>query len=262
MMSLAECRAAVIAAKEVCQLPIMVTLTFEKSGRTLFGTDAKTAAIVLQSLGVDAIGVNCSAGPADMVEIIKEMHQVLSIPIIAKPNAGLPQIDGKGHTVYDMDAATFCKEMELLINAGATFLGGCCGTDENYISLLKEVTQKSEIHHKNKQERKIRYVTSETKTLSFELEDNFIVVGERINPTGKKKLQQELRENKLDMVLQFATEQEECGASILDINMGMSGIDEKEKMLEVLMELSGVTDLPLAIDSSHHSSFHLWSSAF
>ena len=251
MMSLAECRAAVIAAKEVSQLPIMVTLTFEKSGRTLFGTDAKTAAIVLQSLGVDAIGVNCSAGPADMVEIIKEMNQVLSIPIIAKPNAGLPQIDENGHTVYDMDAVTFCEEMQLLINAGATFLGGCCGTDENYISLLKEVTQKSKIPHKSLQERKIRYVTSETRTVSFALEDNFIIVGERINPTGKKKLQQELREHKLDMVLQFATEQEEGGASILDVNMGMSGIDEKEMMLEVLMELSGVTDLPLSIDSSH-----------
>ena len=221
MMSLAETRAALIAAKEVCDLPVIATLTFEADGRTLFGTDAKTAAIVLESLGASAIGANCSTGPAQMESIISEMVSHTRIPVIAKPNAGLPFLDENGTTCYNMEAEEFAEEMEVLVNAGATILGGCCGT------------------------------TPECITHSFGLDDGFFVVGERINPTGKKALQAQLREGSFEKVIQFAEEQDACGAKVLDINMGMSGIDEKASMLRALEEVSGVTNLPLSLDSSY-----------
>ncbi len=249
MMSLQESRAALIAAKECCDLPVMVTMTFESDGRTLYGTDAKTAAVVLESLGASAIGANCSTGPDKMAEIITAMAEVSSVPIIAKPNAGLPFLDKNGNTSYDMDSDTFADGMVKLVEAGASILGGCCGTSPEYIGKLKERTHRMKTVRRKKPDK--RYLTSERKTVEFGLEDNFIIVGERINPTGKKKLQEQLRTGSLDMVLQFAEEQEACGAGILDVNMGMSGIDEKAMMLNVLEEVAGVTSLPLAIDSSH-----------
>lgn len=249
MMSLQESRAALIAAKECCDLPVMVTMTFESDGRTLYGTDAKTAAVVLESLGACAIGANCSTGPDRMADIIRTMAEVTSVPIIAKPNAGLPSLDGEGNTVYDMDCETFAGGMVELIEAGASVLGGCCGTTPEYIAKLYERTKGMHIAGRKKPEK--RYLTSERKTVEFGLKDCFMLIGERINPTGKKKLQEQLREGSLDMVLQFAEEQEADGAEILDINMGMSGIDEKQMMLRVLEEVSGVTSLPLAVDSSH-----------
>lgn len=250
MMSLAECRAAVIAAKEICELPVMVTLTFETNGRTLFGTDAKTAAIVLENLGVDAIGVNCSTGPAKMVDIVKDMAGVCSIPIIAKPNAGLPETDKEGNTIYPMEAEEFAGEMKLLVEAGATVLGGCCGTTPKHIAALKQLITGREPAVRTVTTG-IRYLTSERQTLAFGLEGNFLIVGERINPTGKKALQAELRDGKTDRVLTFAEEQEAGGASVLDVNMGMSGIDEKAMMLRCIEELQTVTNLPLSLDSSH-----------
>lgn len=251
MMSLGEARAALIAAREVTELPVMVTMTFEADGRTLFGTDAETAAIVLESLGADAIGVNCSTGPAGMRGIVEAMARVSSLPLIAKPNAGLPGVDGQGHMVYDMDCDAFVKEMEELVAAGATVLGGCCGTDPSYIAGLKRLVQGRKPGARAGRPDGVRYLTSERQTLAFGLKDPFMVVGERINPTGKKKLQEQLREGCMDMVLQFAQEQEACGASVLDVNMGMSGIDEKAMMLRVLEEVQAVTSLPLSLDSSH-----------
>ncbi len=249
MMSLQEARAALIAAKEVTDLAVMVTMTFEKDGRTLFGTDAKTAAIVLEKLGASAVGANCSTGPAHMQEMIREMAEAVSIPVVAKPNAGLPVTDAQGNTGYDMDAEQFSEEMKLLVEAGATILGGCCGTTPEYIRLLKEKTSSMEPVKAEKKD--LRYLTSERMTVSFGLNQNFIIVGERINPTGKKALQAQLREGSMEMVTRFAEEQEACGAQILDINMGMSGIDEKTMMLSAITEVSGVTNLPLSLDSSH-----------
>lgn len=251
MMSLQETRAALIAAKEVCDLPVMVSVTFEKDGRTLFGTDAVTAAVVLEALGASAVGVNCSTGPAHMEGIIRAMAQATMIPIMAKPNAGLPAADKEGHTYYDMDAETFAKQMQLLAASGATILGGCCGTTPEYIQLLKEKTENLPFPDISRRQEGIRYLCSERMTVSFSLDQNFMIVGERINPTGKKKLQAQLREGNMDTVIRFAEEQEACGARILDINMGMSGIDEKEMMLKAVMEVTEVTSLPLSLDSSH-----------
>ena len=251
MMSLAETRAALIAAKEVCDLPVIATLTFEADGRTLFGTDAKTAAVVLESLGASAIGANCSTGPAQMEGIISDMVSVTMISIIAKPNAGLPFLDENGTTCYNMEAEEFTEEMQVLVNAGATILGGCCGTTPEFIRQLHDRFGTVAQATATRRPEGIRYLTSERITHSFGLEDGFFVVGERINPTGKKALQAQLREGNFEKVIQFAEEQETCGAKVLDINMGMSGIDEKLCMLRALEEVSGVTNLPLSLDSSY-----------
>lgn len=251
MMSLAETRAALIAAKEVCDLPVIATLTFEADGRTLFGTDAKTAAIVLESLGASAIGANCSTGPAQMESIISEMVSHTRIPVIAKPNAGLPFLDENGTTCYNMEAEEFAEEMEVLVNVGATILGGCCGTTPEFIRQIHERFGTDAKVAASRRPDGIRYLTSERITHSFGLDDGFFVVGERINPTGKKALQAQLREGSFEKVIQFAEEQEACGAKVLDINMGMSGIDEKASMLRALEEVSGVTNLPLSLDSSY-----------
>lgn len=248
MMSLQECRAAVIAIKEVSDLPIMVTLSYNEDGRTLFGTPPETAVVVLQSLGVDAIGINCSIGPMEMVELVEKMAQYSTVPILAKPNAGLPELEGD-KTVYKMTPQEFADAAVALVNAGASIVGGCCGTTPEHIKALSDAVR--ELPIRKPLERHRRILASERKNVEIDLDGGFIVVGERINPTGKKKLQAELKEGKLDLVRQMAMEQEENGAKILDINMGMNGIDEKEMMKSVIYEVSSTVDCPLCIDSSH-----------
>lgn len=248
MMSLQECRAAVLAIREVSDLPIMVSLTYNEDGRTLYGTPPETAVVVLQSLGVDVIGINCSTGPMEMVEPVKKMAQYATIPILAKPNAGLPElVDGK--TVYRMTPEEFAEAGIALVQAGAAIVGGCCGTEPAHIKALSDAVHGMEIITPLEKHRRI--LASERQNVEIDLEGNFIVVGERINPTGKKKLQAELKEGNLDLVRQMAMEQEENGARILDINMGMNGIDEKEMMKQVIYEVSSTVDCPLCIDSSH-----------
>ena len=248
MMSLQECRAAVIAIKEVSDLPIMVTLSYNEDGRTFFGTPPETAVVVLQSLGVDAIGINCSTGPMEMVELVEKMAQYSTVPILAKPNAGLPELEDD-KTVYKMTPQEFADAAVALVNAGASIVGGCCGTTPEHIKALSDAVR--ELPIRKPLERHRRILASERKNVEIDLDGGFIVVGERINPTGKKKLQAELKEGKLDLVRQMAMEQEENGAKILDINMGMNGIDEKEMMKSVIYEVSSTVDCPLCIDSSH-----------
>lgn len=248
MMSLQECRAAVIAIKEVSDLPIMVTLSYNEDGRTLFGTPPETAVVVLQSLGVDAIGINCSTGPMEMVELVEKMAQYSTVPILAKPNAGLPELEDD-KTVYKMTPQEFADAAVALVNAGASIVGGCCGTTPEHIKALSDAVRDLPI--RKPLERHRRILASERKNVEIDLDGGFIVVGERINPTGKKKLQAELKEGKLDLVRQMAMEQEENGAKILDINMGMNGIDEKKMMKSVIYEVSSTVDCPLCIDSSH-----------
>lgn len=248
MMSLQECRAAMIAAKETTDLPVFVTLTFGEDNRTLYGTNPETAVIVLQSLGADAIGVNCSTGPEKMSEILREMKEYAQVPLIGKPNAGLPKLVD-GNTVFDMGAEEFAEKTKELVFAGAGAVGGCCGTTPEHIRQLSLSVK--EIKPEKVEVKSIRALTTERKTLHLNLDGRFIVVGERINPTGKKALQAELKEGKLDLVSTFASDQVELGADILDVNMGMNGIDEKQMMLNVMEEVLGITDVPLSIDSSH-----------
>ncbi len=248
MMSLQECRAAVIAIKEVCDLPIMVSLTYNPDGRTLYGTDPATATVVLQSLGADVIGINCSTGPEDMIEPVKEMAEYAVIPILAKPNAGLPELED-GVTVYKTGPEEFAACGKKLVEAGASIIGGCCGTTPEHIQALKNAVKDMPVHRPLAAKRRV--LTSERKLVEITLDGNFMVIGERINPTGKKKLQAELREGSLNMVRQMALDQEENGAKILDINMGMNGINEKEMMLQTIYEVTSTVDCPLCIDSSH-----------
>lgn len=248
MMSLQECRAAVLAVKETCDLPVMVTLTFNDNNRTLYGTDPVTAVTVLQNMGVDAVGVNCSTGPEKMCEVVAAMKEYATVPIIAKPNAGLPVLRDN-ETVFSMGPEEFAEKAVKLVEAGASIVGGCCGTTISHIKLLQEAVKAFKPHPIAP--RKKRILTTERQSLKLDINGRFLVIGERINPTGKKALQEELREGCLDLVADMAKEQEENGADILDVNMGMNGIDEKEMMVQVVNELTTVSELPLSIDSSH-----------
>ncbi len=251
MMSLQETRAALIAAKETCDLPIMATISIENDGRTLYGTDAVSAAVCLESLGACAVGLNCSTGPDKMVEYIKDIASNVNIPVIAKPNAGLPSVDKDGNTYYDMGVEEFVEGIGQLLEAGASIIGGCCGTSPEYIKAIHDAYKDFDITKvKRGKEEGMRYLTSERRTLSFKQGDPFIVVGERINPTGKKKLQEQLRNHDLSGVVTYAEEQEACNAKVLDINVGMGGVDELSLMSDVLDEVLMTTQLPLSLDSS------------
>lgn len=248
MMSLQECRAAVLAIREVCDLPVMVSLTYNEDRRTLYGTDPVTAVVVMQSLGADAVGMNCSTGPEAMLEPIAKMAEYATIPLLAKPNAGMPElIDGQ--TVFNVEPEEFAEVGKKLVEEGAAIIGGCCGTTPEHIRALKEAVKGIPV--KAPLQTKRRMLTSERKSVEITLDGRFMVIGERINPTGKKKLQAELKEGSLNLVRTMALEQEENGASILDINMGMNGIDEKEMMLRTIYEVTSTVDCPLCIDSSH-----------
>lgn len=250
MMSLQECRGAVLAIKETCggEFPILVTLTFQEDERTLYGTAPETAVLVLEAMGVDAVGLNCSTGPDKMISVVERMSRVSGIPLVVKPNAGLPElVDGK--TVYNMQPEEFAEAMVPILERGATIVGGCCGTTPEHIRQLRgKLDEKKPVMPEKK---KIRALTNERNFVPIELDGTFSIVGERINPTGKKELQAQLREGRLELVLSMAEEQVERGAKVLDVNMGTSGIDEKEMMLKAIKELTLAVDVPLCIDSSY-----------
>ena len=248
MISLQECRAALLAVKETCELPVMVTLTFQEDGRTFYGNTPETAAIVLGGMGADAVGINCSAGPDRLLPLVARMVAAAEIPVAVKPNAGMPVLKD-GETVYDMDADYFAECMDKALFAGAAIVGGCCGTTPEYIDKLAKVAAKYNPVKLSK--RSLGVLATERSVLSIEPGSRFLVIGERINPTGKKELQKQLREGLMDMVADMAQEQVAHGADILDINMGMNGIDEKKMMLEAMETVSGFVDVPLCIDSSH-----------
>ncbi len=249
MMSLQETRAALIAVKEIAaEIPAITSLTFNEDGKTLFGSSPSNAIVVLQSLGADAVGLNCSTGPDKMVPLIEEMRRYATVPIIAKPNAGLPELIDQ-NTVYRMTPDEFAADMEKLVEAGAAVIGGCCGTTPEHIRAMVDKTRQMRILPSDPVCRRV--ISSERKVQEIDPDGNFLVIGERINPTGKKKLQEELRAGSLDMVNDFARSQEENGADILDVNMGTNGIDEKEMMLRAIDEVTFASDLPLCIDTSY-----------
>lgn len=248
MMSLQECRAAVLAVKECCDLPVMVSLTFNEDMRTLYGTDPQTAAVVMEAMGADAVGVNCSNGPEKLCEVVKRMADYAGIPLLGKSNAGLPRLVD-GMTQYDMGAEAFGVAAAELVEAGASIVGGCCGTTPEHIACLAtQVKTKKPVLPRKKNK---RVLTNESSVLDIDIDGSFLVIGERINPTGKKALQEELRQGKLDMVLSMAEEQMAAGAAILDVNMGMNGIDEKEMMEKCIYALTSHGSVPLSIDSSY-----------
>lgn len=248
MMSLQECRAAVLAIREISTLPIMVSLTYQTDGRTLYGTTPEIAAAVLQELGADAIGMNCSAGPEAMIEPVKAMAEYAVIPIFVKPNAGLPRLEN-GKTVFDTTPETFADWGKQLVEAGATLIGGCCGTTPEHMKALSKAVFGMRVRTPLAVKRRV--LTSERAMTEIVPGGKFMVIGERINPTGKKKLQAALREGNFETVREMAAAQAADGAGILDINMGMNGIDEKQMMQQAVFEVTAAVDTPLCIDSSY-----------
>ncbi len=246
MIDIQEARAALLACKELSNKPVIVSMTFDKDMRTLTGTDPVTALITLQSLGADIVGVNCSTGPAEMVKVIELMKPYAKVPLMAKPNAGLPRlIDGK--TVFDMDAKAFSAYTKPFVKAGVSFIGGCCGTSPECISGISK--QLKNVKVLKRQAASYSAITSARKTVFISCDIPVVVVGERINPTGKKQLQEELKTGKTEEVRKFASEQAHRGALVLDVNVGMPGINEKEVMVKTIELLSSFSELPLCIDS-------------
>jgi len=247
MMDIQEARAALIAVRETCDLFTMVTMTFERDGRTLNGTDPLTALVTLQALGAGAVGCNCSTGPDDMARFVGAMRPFATVPLVAKPNAGMPRSSG-GATVYDMDAAEFARRAGALVGAGAAILGGCCGTTPEHLAALRKAVSRKKAPAPLR--RSLAALSSARRSLVFEPGRPLVVIGEGINPTGKKDLQEELREGKTALVRRMARDQEAAGADLLDVNVGVPGIDQEKAMQEVVLTLAAATELPLVIDSA------------
>lgn len=240
-----EAKAAVLAAKENSFLPVFCTLSFQEDGRTFVGTDPLTATVVLQSLGVDALGVNCSLGPKELMPVVYEILKYAKVPVIVQPNAGLPRIEGD-KTVYDITPEEFAGYIKQMADKGVAVFGGCCGTNPDYIREVKRVLQDS--FPVRTTPKKITCVCSGTK--SIVLDGQTTVIGERINPTGKKKLKEALKSGDMAYILSEAINQQEAGAQILDVNVGLPEIDEAEVMKKIVKEVQGIVNLPLQVDSS------------
>ncbi len=245
LTDLYEAKAALLAVRENADLPAWVTLTFEANGRTFLGTRVDAMAQTLEGLGASAIGVNCSLGPAELLPIVREMAQWTSLPLIVKPNAGLPD-PRTGE--YAMDSGEFAREMAAYKEVGIAAAGGCCGSDPSFIEALAGVMRDvPDWTPADRTEEKRRGICSASSMAEF---GKVNVIGERINPTGKKRLQQALQDQDMDYVKQLAIEQEEAGADILDINVGTNGVDEKTLIVKVVKAVQSVTTLPLQIDSA------------
>ena len=240
-----ETKAAVLAAKENSDLPIIVTNAYGENGRLMTGANPAVMAAMLEGMGVDAIGANCSLGPKQLMHVMDELLKYCSVPVAFKPNAGLPKSDGKV-TYYDVDADEFAQDIKLSVENGVRIVGGCCGTTPEYIKKVCELTRGM----KPKEiEKKIYSVcTSYNKAVFFG--EKPILIGERINPTGKKRFKQALLENDIGYILQEAVNQQTKGVHVLDVNVGLPGIDEAQMLTTSVCELQCVTDLPLQIDSS------------
>jgi 5-methyltetrahydrofolate--homocysteine methyltransferase len=251
MIDIQEARAALLAVRELCDNFTIVTMTYDKSGVTLNGTDPLAALITLQSLGAHAVGCNCSTGPAEMIPLIKKMKPYAHVPLAAKPNAGMPVLEN-GKTVFRMGPKEFASYTKELVLAGANFVGGCCGTTPQHIKQLKQSIKNSFGGGPRKQS--LSALSSSRGALVIEADAPLYIIGERINPTGKKKLQQELSEGLFKLVQKMAREQAQGGAALLDVNAGMPGIDERSLLLQLVKLLSVQTDLPLVIDSSSSQS--------
>ena len=240
-----EMKAAIFAARENSSLPIFATMTFQNDGRTLTGTDPETMAHVIGRLGVAALGVNCSLGPSELLPIVASMSRATDVPIMVQPNAGLPKITG-GITSYDISADDFAKKTADLVNAGATVLGGCCGSTPEFIIKMRKMI--SNMHPVSVETMKSTVVCSSTKTVH--IGGDPVLIGERINPTGKKFFKEELKRGSFDHIVTEAILQKEAGASILDVNVGIREIDEKLAMVKAIKEIQDIMDTPIQIDST------------
>ncbi len=252
MIDIQEARAALIAVKEACSLPVMVTMAFEKNNRTISGTSPAAAIITLQSLGADAVGANCGYGPDTVEAIINEMIGVARVPVIVKPNAGIPKLIN-GKTVFEMKADEFSTHCNKLINSGVSIIGGCCGTDFSHIQKLGTILPHKKPKFSN--DSRVCLLSSATDAFIYGFNDTVNIIGERINPTGKKQLQQELTNGIYDNLLKSAYDQQKAGAAILDVNVAVPGTDEKKIMCDIVERLSGTVNIPLCLDSADAEVF-------
>ena len=240
-----ETKAALLAAKENSSLPVFVTNAYGEDGKLITGATPEAMVAMLEGMGADAIGANCSLGPRQLQSVAKRILSCASVPVIMKPNAGMPKsVDGK--TVFDVDAEEFCLEMKKMAESGVTVLGGCCGTNDSYIRRLTETL--GDVKFKKPEEKNLTVVSSYTHAVYFDKKP--VIIGERINPTGKKRFKQALLENDIGYILSEGLSEQENGAHILDVNVGMPGIDESAMLEKAVFELQSVLDLPLQIDTS------------
>ncbi|MFR5727253.1 MAG: homocysteine S-methyltransferase family protein [Clostridium sp.] len=248
-----ELKAAVLAAKEAGfspetgeRLPIFATVIFDEKGKLLTGGDVSSTVALLEGLGVDVLGINCGLGPVQMKGIVEELLSVSSTPVLVNPNAGLPRSEN-GETVYDIDAVRFGEVMEEIVKMGAVIVGGCCGTGPEHIRETVKRCKDLPVMWPEKKNRTV--VSSYSQAVVFDKKT--VIIGERINPTGKSKFKQALRDHNLEYILREGVTQQDNGADILDVNVGLPEIDEPSMMEAVVKELQAVIDLPLQIDTSN-----------
>ncbi|NCB64349.1 MAG: homocysteine methyltransferase, partial [Clostridia bacterium] len=238
-----EVKASLLAVKENSSLPVIASMSFEQNGRTFLGVDIPSMALTLEGLGADVIGINCSLGPRELIPMARELASWTTLPLLMKPNAGLPDPSGKG---YDITPQEFASYMTELAELGVKLLGGCCGTTPEYISLLKESLCR--VAYAPRPLPAIpAAVCSGSRTVPI---NRVRVIGERINPTGKKRFQEALRNEDMDYILDQAVQQAAAGADILDVNVGLPGVDEPIMMVRVVKAIQSVADAPLQLDSS------------
>ena len=248
MTDLYEVKAAVLAAKETCDLPVVVTMTFEENGRTFTGVSLQAMALTLEGLGVDAMGINCSLGPVEIFPMAEKLRSLTDLPLVIKPNAGLPD---PATGAYDITCDQFVEKMEDFLKLGIELIGGCCGTTPEYIEGLAKIAAKfggTEGSAKPSEEKKTLQVCSGNTVVTV---DHVTVIGERINPTGKKRLKQALLDEDFDYILSQAIEQIDAGAEILDVNVGVPSLDDVKMLPLVIKKLQSITGLPLQIDSGN-----------
>ena len=249
-----EMRAALLAAHDVCNLPVICQLSYGEDGRTVTGTDAKTAAVILDAMGASVIGVNCSLGPAQLLPVVKILAENSRVPISVQPNAGMPYLEN-GVTKFPMDAKTFGSYATKLAESGADFIGGCCGTTPAHIKALADNLKNFETVKKISSRRLT--LASRSKTVTIDKSLPTVLIGERINPTGRKKLAAEIREGSLLGVKKDAVNQVKSGAEILDVNMGVGGIDEVAMMKKAVTEIAQIVDVPLAVDTGNEKALEV-----
>lgn len=246
MNDIYEAKAAILGCKEAGDIPVFLTCAFDESGKLLTGADPKTVVTVAEALGVSAVGVNCSVGPRQMVDVVREMSAYASVPVICNPNAGIPRVEN-GKTVFDVNPKEFADAFCDLTEAGAIILGGCCGTTPDHIRSMKKSTCNNTFTAPVYKD--ITIVASYTHSVEFA--DRPVLIGERINPTGKKLFKQALRDKNMDYILNEGLNQVDNGAHVLDVNVGLPEIDEVDMMRSVVAELQAVVDLPLQIDTTN-----------
>ncbi|SHK38613.1 5-methyltetrahydrofolate--homocysteine methyltransferase [Selenomonas ruminantium] len=247
-IDLQEMRAALLAAKAACDIPVICQLSYSEDGRTVTGTDPQSAAILLDAMGADIIGVNCSLGPEELVPIVKTLAENCTCPISVLPNAGMPYLKD-GQTVFPMGPEDFGKWGVKLLAAGASYLGGCCGTTPEHIRELAKALQDMPLPERRLPAKRL-WLTSRSKSVCIDHSLPTRLIGERINPTGRKKLAAEIRDGSLLGVKKEAVNQVKAGAHLLDVNMGVGGIDQAAAMKRAITEIAQLTDAPLVIDTS------------